>query len=200
MPAYRSEAEGDVRNAVIAKLRLYRPEARIIHEISNGMSNRFDLVAVSPAELIAVEIKSEKDTLDLLAAQIKGMKAVAHHVIVAYHRKHKPKGDAIYADAYWRYPEEPETKDEWGWQWREPRHTIQKTLPEAALGMVWKDELLTICRNHNIKALTSYTCETLRTAIMWGLTGSERTKAICAALRTRNCCEADGPALSHGGE
>lgn len=89
MPAYRSPAEGEVRDAVVARLRACRPNARIIHEIncSNNGPNRIDLIAVDRAEIIAVEVKSAKDNLDRLDAQVESMRKMAHHAIAAVHEK-----------------------------------------------------------------------------------------------------------------
>ncbi len=89
MPAYRSPAETEIREAVVARIRARRPRARIIHEInvSTYGPNRVDLIAVDEAEIIAVEIKSAKDTLTRLPAQAEAMRSVAHHVIVALHEK-----------------------------------------------------------------------------------------------------------------
>jgi len=89
MPAYRSSAEAEVREAVVERLRLIRPEARIIHEInvSTYGPTRVDVLAVSPAEIIAVEVKSAKDKLDRLPSQIANMLGCAHHVVAALHEK-----------------------------------------------------------------------------------------------------------------
>lgn len=71
MPAYRSEAEREVREAVVARLRLIRPDARIINEINaSAFGNRIDVMAVSRTEIISVEIKSKKDKLSRLPKQI----------------------------------------------------------------------------------------------------------------------------------
>lgn len=89
MPAYRSSAEAEVRDAVVARLRQSRPDARIIHEIncSTYGPTRIDVLAVGPTEIIAVEVKSAKDKLDRLPKQIIGMARCAHHVIAALHEK-----------------------------------------------------------------------------------------------------------------
>ncbi|MFD1944695.1 NERD domain-containing protein [Paradevosia shaoguanensis] len=89
MPAYRSSAEAEVRDAVVERLRLIRPQARIIHEInvSTYGPNRIDVLAVSPAEIVAVEVKSARDKLDRLPSQIKSMMGCAHHVVAALHEK-----------------------------------------------------------------------------------------------------------------
>lgn len=195
MPAYRSDAEGLVRTAVVERLRKMRPQARIINEINSGLGNRFDLIAVSPAEIIAVEIKSEKDTLDLLPRQAKAMFDAAHRVIIAHHAKHEI--DGYWKAAKWRYPEQPigNKTDEYHWKWMEPRLAIQESLPPKALDMIWKDELMVICRNYGIAAASRNTCGHLRAAIRWSMTGAQITKAVCAALRSRKCIEADPPAL-----
>lgn len=98
MPAARSEAETEIRDRVVTKLRRARPEARIIHEINiGGGKNRADVMAVSPAEIITVEIKSEKDKLDRLPAQIKTMRQCSHITIAALHRKFMPEINNTFA-------------------------------------------------------------------------------------------------------
>src|ERR1017187_5847469 len=89
MPAYRSEAEAEIRTVVVDPLRQMRPTARIMHEVNvSSFGNRIDVLAVDHAEIISVEIKSSKDKIDRLAAQIEGMKRCSHHVIAALHEKH----------------------------------------------------------------------------------------------------------------
>lgn len=74
---------------LVERLRRIRPEARIIHEIQSACQgpNRIDLIAVSRSEIIAVEIKSERDKLDRLPAQVGAMLGCAHHVIAALHER-----------------------------------------------------------------------------------------------------------------
>src|SRR6056297_3623333 len=98
MPAARSEAEAEIRDAVVAKLRRTRPDARIIHEINMaGGTNRADVMAVSPAEIITVEIKSEKDKLDRLPDQIATMRKCSHITVAALHRKFMPEIERVRA-------------------------------------------------------------------------------------------------------
>lgn len=86
----RSAAEQELRDAVVARLRRWRPRARICHEVNCGSfgPNRIDVMAVDIDEIIAVEIKSEKDKLDRAPKQISSMSNVAHHVVVALHEVH----------------------------------------------------------------------------------------------------------------
>ena len=56
MPAYRSSAEGEIRVAVVERLREMMPGCRIIHEINAAsFGNRIDVLAVGEKSLAAVE-------------------------------------------------------------------------------------------------------------------------------------------------
>ncbi len=207
MPAYRSNAEAEVRDAAIARLRKLRPAARIIHEINNGHSNRIDVLAVDTCEVIACEIKSEKDTLDLLLGQITGMREVAHRTIVAVHeslltevptnehyaryerdgifyRKQSPIDFTSNVEV-WVYPEM--SKD----AWRAPNAAFNEVLPQHALQMIWKDELIWLCNTHGLKATSRSTAHDMRKQLLWHCSGRDLTKGICNVLRARRCIEAD---------
>jgi len=222
MPAYRSPAEGEIREAVVAYLRQQRPNARIIHEINTSLGGtRIDVLAVDRAEIIAVEIKSSKDKLDRLHDQIQGMKGVAHHSIAVLHEKflseeystnasaaHHERdgvyylmglpGDYRYMRGVWIYPQRPRnmlpTGHDSNARWPEIRLALQEPLPSKALWMLWKPELLVLCRSLNIQADTRNSCEFLINALLWNATGRELTLGICSALRARECIEAD-PAI-----
>lgn len=89
MPAYRSDAEAEVRDAVVSRLRAIRPVARITHEVNCAVwgPNRIDVVAVSLSEIISIEVKSARDKLTRLPAQSESMRGMSHHVIAALHEK-----------------------------------------------------------------------------------------------------------------
>lgn len=188
MPAYRSSAEAEVRDAVVARLRAIRPEARIMHEVNaSSFGNRIDVLAVSRAEIIAVEIKSERDKLDRLPDQVKAMKGCAHHVVAAVHEKF---GLAAVKEAtgwrahHWFYPAEIEF-------WTEPRTAITLPLPSGAIDMLWREELLAMCGQFGVCVPKRPTMGQMIPALRWQLTGRDLTLGICAALRARNCIEAD---------
>lgn len=215
MPAYRSAAEAEVRDAVVARLRILRPGARIIHEINaSGFGNRIDVLAVDRAEIIAVEIKSEKDKLDRLPTQIVAMRGAAHHVIAALHEKHLPThadvGDTWVRDdlkshkvppkeakgaKVWAYPEVgSEAKRSWGrGRWEEPKFAPQACLPSKAIDMLWRAELLAVCDEEGVSVGRRATSPFMVSALRWTLSGGDLTKAICRALRRRNALEADPP-------
>lgn len=217
MPAHRSEAEAEVRLAVVERLRVIRPAARIIHEIkATDLGNRIDVLAVSDAEIIAVEIKSKKDTLKRLPKQIEAMKGCAHHVIAALHEKflrptktwqgnhhfekdgefftHVPPDEAVGSEP-WIYPEiERGGKFDHLARWSEPKLAPQQALPENALDILWRGELLALCHHLGLSLPRRPTMDVMKTALRWNCSGGEITKGICIALRARDCIEAD-PAL-----
>lgn len=215
MPAYRSSAEAEVRDAVVARLRQFRPEARIMHEVNAAsFGNRIDVLAVDRAEIIVVEVKSEKDKLDRLPSQIEAMQGVAHHVVLALHEKFfkVDPGDGIVRHRYrrlpdpmhkaaqkagaaiWAFPRDAEGLPSWETCWADPRRAVTTCLPPAALGMLWAEELRQLCASLGIKAGSRATMPFCINALRWSCTGEQITKGICAALRARRCIEAD-PAI-----
>lgn len=206
MPAYRSSAEAEVRDAVVTRLRQIRPSGRIIHEINCGGqgTNRIDLLAVDQAEIIAVEIKSSKDKIDRLPAQVKAMRGVSHHVIAALHEKFlvparwasegrvesppEAKGTTV-----WAYPEAgAEAGRTYGCAaWEHPRLAVQSALPFDAIWLLWRDELYRLCGSLRVSVGRRATMAEMARQLRWHCTGRELTRGICAALRTRRCIEAD---------
>lgn len=210
MPAYRSADEAEVRDAVVARLRSLRPEARIIHEINaSDFGNRIDVLAVDRAEIIACEVKSKKDKLDRLPKQIEAMRGAAHHVIAALHEKFlvpyryaancrvpnavEPPPEARGASV-WAYPEAGKGRMYGCSEWAEPRLAVTQPLPWSALHMLWRDELYELCGELKLAVPRRATMGLMVNALRWNSTGRELTLGICTALRRRNCIEAD-PAI-----
>lgn len=218
MPAYRSADEAEIRDAVVERLRLIRPSARIIHEINCAVfgSNRIDLIAVSEAEIISVEIKSKKDKLDRLPAQIASMKKMSHHVIAALHEKFLVERETNEYSAYsvrggkhyglfdpeecglnniWYYPERRRRE---GWdrfeKWSHPDQAVMRPNP-GSLDMLWVSELKVLCGELGVAAGKRPTLEQMKNLLLWTSTGGQITKGVCRALRRRECVEAD-PAIT----
>ncbi|MGO4316697.1 NERD domain-containing protein [Agrobacterium sp. MCAB5] len=202
MPAYRSSAEGEIRVAVVERLREMMPGCRIIHEINAAsFGNRIDVLAVGEKSLAAVEIKSAKDKLDRLPDQIKAMSLVTPHVYAALHEKfleggplgsYPPKQarDAI----AWVFPRverkgHVECSNYWRGRdaWRKPI----ATLPPGALLMLWREELQAICSGLGVKGYSKFTMEEAADHIRWRMTGEQIAVAVCNVLRARRCVEAD---------
>lgn len=220
----RSAAEQEIRDAVVERLRKLRPRARICHEVNvNGQwSNRIDLLAVDEAELIAVELKSEKDTLKRANDQISAMQTVAHHIILALHERHLVEAEtnrhaAHYSkidrtfwmrkipdeirlrlgDMAWVYPEyqrSPQGYDLNTGMWREPERCYERVLPHDAINMLWREELLELCGKLRISVGKRPNMTEMIRALRWHANGRELTAGICSALRRRKFAEADDPA------
>ena len=208
MPAYRSEAETEIRDAVVARLRHYRPGARIMHEVNilRGV-HRVDVLAVDPAELIMVEIKSARDTLDRLADQVAAMQACSHIAIAALHRKFMPEPEDLNRATvkglpndltYWWHPGAQDMAEAHhpAFAWPEPdtAKSLQVALPPDALSILWREELAELCFDAGIRVPPHARMREMTSAIRWGATGRQITRGICKALRRRkNCAEADAP-------
>lgn len=222
MPAYRSDAEGEIRDVVVDHLRQFRPQARIIHEINAvnymaGRTNRIDVLAISPADIVAVEIKSAKDKLDRLPDQISAMRGVANNVVAAIHEKflvekitnewaaHSerdgkffrmdvPDGVGLHVPT-WVYPKRRRAIDPTGPDpdaiWRLPVATLQTSLPSGAIAMLWGAELAQLCSEFGVADSRRSTLDHKTRALLWHCTGAELTRGICAMLRQRCCVEAD---------
>jgi hypothetical protein len=81
-----SDAEARIRSKAEALLRELYPQARIVHEFAVG-GVRLDLAAITEDRLILVEIKSELDTLDRLANQLRFACRIGGEVWVVYARR-----------------------------------------------------------------------------------------------------------------
>ena len=213
MPAYRSTDEAEIRDAAVARVRLLRPGHRIIHEINvaGTGSNRIDFIAVGQSEIIAVEVKSAKDKLDRLCAQIMAMKQVAHHVVAAVHEKFLvPAPEAWRRSVHSMLPDMPATgaahpRHTYIWVYPEadrrlvyhndlPREPApMSALPHTAMRMLWANELREVCDELGLGVSGSATMGHCITKLRWMANGGDLTEGICRALRRRNCVEADAP-------
>jgi hypothetical protein len=80
----RSAEEIAMRALIVPELRKRYSSARIIHELPVRYStNRIDLAAVTSTQIVCVEIKSSKDVVDRLEAQLRAFLPVSARVIVA---------------------------------------------------------------------------------------------------------------------
>lgn len=207
MPAYRSSAEAEIRDAAITRLRELMPGCRIIHEINCASfgPNRIDLLAVTKDRIAAVEVKSERDKLDRLPAQLASMQGVAHYAIAALHEKFLTPWKASYTDlpafhepdeargaVVWAYPIRPRAGSLGEWplhdRWGKP-----KLLPPPDfIDLLWAAELRAIVRKHNLhRAVSGLDMSQMVDLIRWGLPGKTVLAETCATLRSRNCTEAD---------
>lgn len=206
MPAHRSEAEAEIREAVVSKLQHIRPNARIIHEINAGGGiNRIDVMAVDPAEIITVEIKSERDKLDRLPTQIATMSRCSHHYIAALHRKFMPEvtnygvpciEGVDLGTIYWYYPSAQDMAeahhDAFSWADPDIGASLNVPLPEGAIHLLWRDELMELCGELGLAMRSNARMREMIRALQWAGSGRDLTRGVCRALRRRSqCAEAD---------
>lgn len=207
MPAHRSNAEAEIRDAVVERLRVVMPGCRIIHEINCGSfgPNRIDVLAVTRDKIAAVEIKSERDKLERLPAQIASMRSVAHYAIAAIHEKFLtplnlrisnlpafsgPK-EAIGA-VIWAYPIVPRAGSLAEWNLSERWEKAKLLPPPGYIDLLWADELRGIVRRNALhKGPSGLDMPQLVDLIRWHLPGKTILRETCAALRRRSCLEAD---------
>lgn len=84
MTTNRSDEELAMRALIVPELRKRWPSARIIHELPlRYSSNRIDLAAVTETEIISVEIKSSRDVMDRLEAQLRAFQPISARIVAA---------------------------------------------------------------------------------------------------------------------
>lgn len=207
-----SEAEREIREAVVEKLRRDLPSARIIHELNTcgSGSRRIDVAAVTKDTIYGVEIKSERDKLDRLKDQVKAFRACCHHVIVVAHRKffkeeeQRDGGKALWwnggenISAYrpgflWCYPKPEQDLSAQLYQWTLPPLSIRQPAARDILGLLWADELTSVAARLRIGVGQRDNMETKMNLIAYNATGKEIAEAACAELRRRQFAEADAP-------
>ncbi len=100
MTTNRSSEELRMRELIVPELRRRYPTARIIHELPLRYStNRIDLAAITQTEIISVEIKSSKDVLTRLEAQLRAFKPISTRLIVALAPKWNEKLPALVTES-----------------------------------------------------------------------------------------------------
>jgi len=201
-----SSAEQQIRDALVAFLHCELPQARVIHELVTG-GCRADVAAVEAERLMLFEIKSEKDTLDRLDTQMKEFAQVGHHAFVVAHEKwfdRTPYDNGAprfawprngYHGGVWAYPKASAsgTYTEQIYQWRLPRISLAQPRARNLLSLLWKDELLAECAEHQIKVNSRTRNPDLVDLLAYRLTGQQIARAVCRQLRARPVLEADPP-------
>lgn len=205
-----SEEERAMRAMIAPELRRQYPDARIIHELPlRWGARRIDLAAVTPSQIISVEIKSSRDVSDRLESQVRGFLPISSRIIVALapvwnetlpnklvtksragrhrytaHERQLTKCQEIIA----RIGDGVET-------WTVSQAGIDVTQKGHMLDLPWPSRMLDILRvSELIEISERYGCRVnknrpthldLVRATAAQMTGESVAKAVCAALRTR---------------
>jgi len=223
MTINRSSEELEMREIIVPELRRRYPSARIIHELPLRYStNRIDLAAVTENEIVSVEIKSSKDVMDRLEAQLRAFLPISSLVIVGLAPKWNEKLGAIKVHRPGRnsmsaYTAHVQQRTETQEIIRRVGHTTETWTVDAEaktfdvtdggyvlnkwpwlshmLHMLHVSELRFIADEHRIAVGKRPTHESILSQCVDLMNGREIRKAVCAALRRRNafCAGTDDP-------
>lgn len=208
---YRSGEELAMRDLIVPELRRRYPDARIVHELPlRYSSNRIDLAAIRPNEIISVEIKSSRDVADRLEAQIRAFLPISSRVIVALAPKWNEQlpYKVIESSASTSYVPQSTPMQEliehiggatetWTVDAEQAAITVTRdhyrdALPNTAelLHMLHVAELTDIAGRHRVLSGKARHVDLVR-ACFDLMTGREIVTSVCAALRARD-------AFAHG--
>lgn len=175
----RSSEELMMRDHVEAWGRERWPDARVFHELVIS-DCRIDMAFIRPDDLIGVEIKSSKDTLDRLDKQMRVFRDHIPEVYVALAPKWK---DA--PGTSWHHNEI--IVDEAGVQKERYVHkpSRNKTVYSNMLHLIWADEARSIAARKGCLTGPRQTLESLVRELALVLTGYEILTEVCRELRSR---------------
>jgi len=218
-PQNRSTEELEMRRCCADHLRRIYPDGRLIHELPLRYSTRrIDLASVTPDRIIAVEIKSSRDTTDRLEAQLRGFAPICSRIYVALapvwnealpgesmtkknrtvYRPRSTEAQALIAavrrDAPWiaTWTCDPDAADPirlTAGYYGENTHPW----PAKMLDVLHVAELERLCAEHGVAPGSSHA--RLCDALLGALRGPQVARAVCAALRARDafCAGTDAP-------
>lgn len=222
MAARRSSEELEMRALVVPELRKRYPAARIIHELPLRYStNRIDLAAVTETEIVSVEIKSSKDVIDRLEAQLRAFVPISARMIVALAPKWNEKlavkevrkpGYVLYQQQYTEAQSviRSVSRGIEIWSVDAAARTVEKTESgyhrdvrpwlSQMLHMLHVSELKWMAERHQILVGKRSTHESLVEDLSDLLTGREIKRGVCEALRSRDafCDGTDAPIFVSG--
>ena len=209
-----SVAEERIRKLAVASMRRRWPEARIVHELQLEQGGiRIDLAAVSPDFLALAEIKSERDVLKRLPAQVRRSIAVADEVWIVVAEKHA-QAVADMRSSYATGEDEAARSKRWEvaealrgarvlverphgalemdtWSMRERPNTPD---PRRRFDLLWRDEMASALGRHFGGAAipsAKLTRSAMTALAIEHMTGRELRRAVCAQLRDRSFPRAD---------
>lgn len=213
MTTNRSDEELAMRGLIVPELRKRYPASRIIHELPlRYSSNRIDLAAVTEREIVAVEIKSSRDVIDRLEAQLRAFAPISSRIIVALAPKWNERLPVKITHRPGSISHEPQFTEtqqlirsigcSWLETWTvdaaagsiEPtQESWRANLPWTAemLHMLHVEELIDIAHRRRISVAKRATHREIYEECFGLLTGQEIVSDVCRALRARDAF-ADG--------
>lgn len=202
-----SEAEEAIRADLEAWLHQHMPAARVIHELVVG-GCRADVAAVERDRISLFEIKSERDTLDRLAEQIRQFSRSAHWCCVVAARRwfdERPYNNGAPRLAWthemgvggvdvWCHPQPTERASNL-YQWDKPAAWRRRWRPHTMhmLEVLWRDELAAEASRFGLQFKARTTKPEIMAAMWDAMNGAQITSAVCRQLRIRQFPRADAP-------
>jgi hypothetical protein len=200
---YRSDQEIMIREAVERWGRPKWPTARVLHElVFDRGTARADIAFIEPANIIAIEIKSDRDDTKRLVHQINMFRmAVPELWIISPHRHIKDAECVRHniisvgiglvdrpPNPYGPLPDQLDIVERNQAIWDQP-------IPEATLSLLWKAELIDEAQRAGMSTPKSANHAKL-VQIMLRLTWDEQIAAVCRQLRARRTLHVSDPPIA----
>jgi hypothetical protein len=186
-----SEAERYLRGLAVERLRVLFPDARIVHELNVEVGQcRVDIAAITPDQLVFVEIKSRKDTLDRLREQVRIFSPACTRLAICY-ASERWSYDVVTKAAGYDEPRDlwPEDRKEW-WTFNQG---FKPPNASVMLNLLWRDELWHEAVRAGFQPHKRESRSPMMHRLWNGLTGAQVVAAVCRQLRGRPFAVADPP-------
>lgn len=186
-----------MREAVIAWGRVRWPGVRVMHEVAAGWC-RADLAFVGEEHLVAVEIKSSRDTLSRLEKQSDTFSKYFPEVWLAVAPKHlEGVSEKKHYNTGLIVVDQGQVSEDIAYAhgriWRTPAR-VDRGMTVPCLHLLIGPELLSICKRMRLPCRSRMRTTDFFTLIVRRLTGDEIVREVCRELRGRsNAWVADPP-------
>ncbi len=174
----------DIRKVIYNSFSGNKEKMRILEEFPMGDS-RADMLLVTRTRLIGLEIKSDRDSFERLARQIKDYEKffdTNYLVVGTYHVEEAMRT----VPAHWGIYEVYETSDGgYVMECVRSASTAVKDNTEEKLYLLWRNELMRIVRDYRLAKGRLQRKDKMISKITRGLTVPVIQSEICAALLTR---------------
>jgi len=181
--ANRSSEEFEMRRALAEWGRVRWPEARLVHELVVWQTRRIDMAWILPDTIIGAEIKSSRDTLDRLDAQLQSFTRCLPLTVLALapkwaDREHRYRQRGVNVCVVSPGADAPVT----GHMHNAPERAVTVQM----LDLLWAEELRGVARRLTINLPKQATRLQSIAEIAQLATGREIVREVCHELRARD--------------
>lgn len=183
MTINRSAEEFEMRRTIEAWGREKWPRSRVVHELVIANECRIDMAFIEPTNIVGVEIKSSRDTLDRFENQMRVFSAHIPLVIAAVAPKWLDEHNwFIAAERCPNWVICAGGRVESGGYIAEPRREITAQM----LALLWADEARAIAARAGIRLERQTPLYKVVPMLARALTGDEIVRETCRELRARD--------------